>query len=227
MKIRKIVLCLCLANFTAQATEEEPPKIQPYEIPTFTGESSKTVHTELEPLVPEKAINADGLFQMIINCYPADSKFNLELAAVGRVTSAETFSVEDDNAGLAKSYAGIVMKMPIYSSSENYRMRETEYKRRDDTANRVGQFVSAITDRNNALRELGLYRSLENRSRIRISEGIVSASEQIGYLEKVIEAEKKLVTSRADIMKSRLSLAGQCRVETYDHVNDYLTEVSK
>ena len=86
--------------------------------------------------------------------------------------------------------------------------------------------MTAIASRNHAIRELALYRSLEARSAIRVQQGIIEASEQVGYLEKVASSQEKLITDEAKIMESRLLLAGMCDPKNAESIGGWLKKVS-
>ena len=77
------------------------------------------------------------------------------------------------------------------------------------------------------MRELALYRSLEARSAIRVQTGIIEASEQVGYLEKVATAQEKLVKEETKIIESRLLLAGMCDPTNAAQVGDWLGRLSQ
>lgn len=81
--------------------------------------------------------------------------------------------------------------------------------------------------RRRAQRELGLYTSLEARAQKRVAMGLMEASEQIGYLEKVAQAQAALDAATAHIEGARLALVGQCRDEVAEEVNRYLKEVTQ
>jgi hypothetical protein len=57
--------------------------------------------------------------------------------------------------------------------------------------------------------------------------GIVDASEQIGYLEKVAQAQSELDDAGARIEGARLALAGQCRDGVANEVNAYLIDITR
>ena len=76
------------------------------------------------------------------------------------------------------------------------------------------------------MRELALYRSLEARAAVRVQQGIVESSEQVGFLEKVAKAQNDLVSTEAKIMESRLSLAGMCDPANAQRMGAWLKQVS-
>lgn len=124
------------------------------------------------------------------------------------------------------NYVGIVASMPLYSGRELDREKEREYMRRKDTAKAVADFVTAIAGRNHAVRELALYRSLEARSAVRVKEGIIEATEQVGYLEKVASSQEKLINEEAKIMESRLLLSGMCDPANAKTIGGWLKMIS-
>lgn len=57
--------------------------------------------------------------------------------------------------------------------------------------------------------------------------GVVSATEQVGYLEKVMKAHEEVTITEADIMTARLALSAMCAGENYERMNHYLTQLAK
>lgn len=179
------------------------------------------------PLVKAPSIDADEVFKTVLRCYPATSKFKLDVNLRASIRSQEVFDFSDlETSSLGKSYVGIVASMPLYSTSELDKARTREYQRRKDVAKVVAKFVSSIAARNHAVRELALYRSLEARAAVRVKHGIVSANEQVGYLEKVAQAQTTLLTQEASIMESRLMLAGMCAPVYQNKLSTWLQGIS-
>ncbi|SMF95679.1 hypothetical protein SAMN02949497_3053 [Methylomagnum ishizawai] len=204
-----------------------PPQVQPYKIPRFGGREGDDFR-HISPIKLSKEIDADSLFKTVVNCFPERPKWGLEIKAVagGRYTENNTVSTFD-TAGLSRYYAGIVAEMPLYSADEQFRMREQEAKRRGEVAANVAALLKALADRDRALRMIGIGESVEARSQERVQAGIAPAEEQIGYLKEVATAAGDLDAARAAIVAARLALAGQCRDEIYDQVNNYLVEVTR
>ena len=222
------IILLLLAGVSKAA--EELPDLPPYQLPTFDGQDkSHQDKAYIPPLVPAPVINADRLFETVINCYPAPSFWRIDVDLVSRVNSSSSTSLDDSGtlSSQDKYYIGIVARMPLYSRTEMDRARDREYKRRQDVAKHVANFVLAIADRNNARRKLGLYKSLEARSQARVLDGITTTTEQAGYMEKVINAQEQLVNARAKITEARLHLVGQCQDQHTAQVNNYLKDVTQ
>lgn len=216
---------MCVTNY-AQA-EDTPPNIQPYKIPRFNGREGDFKY--IPPVKIPKAVDADAVFRMIVNCFPERHKWGgVEIKAVGgaRYTERNTVSTLDTS-GLARYYGGIVAEMPLYSPDETYRQQEQERKRRGEAAQNVAALLKALADRNRALRTIGIGESVEARSQLRVQQGIAPAEEQIGYLKEVAASVGDLDAANAAIVSARLSLSGQCRDEVADRVNNYLTEITK
>lgn len=206
---------------------EKPPKVAPYELPTMAGDGLD-FRAKPAPLVKAPSINADEIFKTVLRCFPATSKFKLDVKLRAAVRSHEVFDFgELEDSSLGRSYVGIVANMPLYSTSELDKSRTREYQRRKDVAKVVAKFVSAIAARNQAVRELALYRSLEARAAVRVKHGIVSASEQVGYLEKVAMAQTTLLAEEAKIMESRLLLAGMCVPAYQNKLSDWLVSLAQ
>lgn len=204
-----------------------PPAIQPYKIPRFGGREGDDFH-HIPPVKLSRMIDADAVFQMVVNCFPERPKWGLEVKAVAGARYTENNTVSTfDTAGLARYYAGIVAEMPLYSADEQFRIREMETKRRGEAAANVAALLKALADRDRALRMIGIGESVEARSQERVQQGIAPAEEQIGYLKEVAGSTGDLAAAQAAIIAARLALVGQCRDEVYDQINNYLAEVTR
>ena len=201
---------------------KEPPKVQPYEVPTFGAKRN----FRDAPAQWQKAprVDGDAVFRMVIACYPNKSQWNIDVDLAAAIRNSNAVDVTGTVIG--KSTVGIVARMPLYSATEMDREREREYKRRTDTAGKVAEFVGQLAARNQALRSLALSAAMESRAQIRVNEGIADADEQVKYLDKIAGAEKDLITAESKIMDARLSLVAMCRDESADAVNAYLTELA-
>lgn len=132
-----------LASLNAQAggldifsgETQTPPDIQPFELPTLTGEKAD-YNGYINPLEPAPRLDADAIFHQAMNCYPEPSKFNVELNLEGEIRSQGV--VTADNTTIGREYVGIVARMPLYSSKEMNREREREYMRRTKTSELIG-----------------------------------------------------------------------------------------
>ena len=97
-----------------------------------------------------------------------------------------------------------------------------ESDRRTKVGQSVAQFIQALASRNTYLRKFGLYLALEQRSQHRVKAGLAPATEQISYLEKVIEATEQLTSARATVTQTKLALLGQCAKDHQEAVGTYL-----
>ncbi|KAF0190349.1 MAG: hypothetical protein FD165_2773 [Gammaproteobacteria bacterium] len=201
---------------------KEPPKVQPYEVPTFGAKRNFREAPAQWQKAPK--IDGDAVFRMVVACYPNKSRWNLDVDLQAAVRNQNMVDVTGTVIG--QHTVGIVARMPLYSATEMDREREREYKRRTDTAGKVAEFVGQIAARNQALRALAISAAMESRAQIRVNEGIADAEEQLKYLDKVAGAEKDLITAEAKAMDARLSLVAMCRDEEADAVNAYLTDLA-
>lgn len=202
-----------------------PPNIPPYQIPTFEG-GAPDFKAPVPSMVPAPKVNADGIFKMIVSCYPKRTLWQLEHKDGARQAKGKDITTFDESK-LARHYVGIVTRMPLYSASELDREREREYHRRTETAKQIAQLLQSLADRQRAQRELGLYSSLEARSQLRVAKGVAETPEQVGYLEKVVKAQSNLEEANAKILSARLTLAGQCREGVAEQVNAYLMGITR
>ena len=204
---------------------EKPPVPKTYKMPTM-ADDGLDYHAKPAAIVQAPALDADAIFNSVLDCFPEKSKYDIDVKLRASVRSSDVLDLEDDTTSLGRNYVGIVATMPLYSGKELDREKEREYVRRKDTASAVAAFVTAIASRNHAIRELALYRSLEARSAIRVQQGIIEAAEQVGYLEKVARSQEKLITDEAKIMESRLLLAGMCDPKNAESIGGWLRKVS-
>ena len=202
-----------------------PPEFKPYRLPTMQGDN-RSYHDNLPPLVKAPAIDPDLVFNSVMTCYPAPSNFNIDVELRGQIRSAAGGDDLFESTDIGSNYVGIVARMPIYSHTELDRERDREFNRRTATAASVAKFVAAVATRNHAIRELALHRSLEARAAIRVQQGIVGASEQVTYLEKVAGGQRALIKAEAEIMESRLAMAALCDPAKQEHMSQYLKRVS-
>jgi len=207
-----------------QAEDIPPPEFKPYTLPTFNG-TEPVINDHIEPWIKAPSINADTIFQRVLTCYPHKSKWKLDVELRGSASSGDVLS--DAGTSLGRNYVRIVASMPLYSSKEFDRAIKNEHDLRSETAKTAALFVKAIAKRNNAYRKLALYESLESRASMRVKSGVVTATEQVGYLEKVMKAREDITNSEADIMTSRMALSAMCSGENYQRMNQYLTQLSK
>ena len=205
---------------------QQPPLAKPYRLPTMAGDD---LNFQDQPAKPVKAphIDSDAVFRYVLSCFPAESKWNIDVKLKGQVAlSGEVLDDDGLSSSLGSSYVAVVANLPLYSAGEMSRQRDREYKRRMDVAGNVSSFISAIASRNHSVRELALYRSLEGRSAIRVRNGVVEVAEQVQYLEKVASAQESLIKNEMTIMENRLKLVGMCDPINAKVINAWLSRVS-
>lgn len=201
-----------------------PPTVKPYEIPTMSG-NKRDFRAAPASWVKAPRIDGDAVFRTIIACYPTKTYWNLDVDLQAAIRNTDAVDISGTTIG--RSMVGIVARMPIYSRTEIDREREREYKRRSDTAAKVAEFVNQLASRNQALRQLAIAASMEQRAQIRVNEGIADAAEQIQWLDKIAQLESSLISAEAKAMDARLTLVAMCRDGEADTVNAYLTELSQ
>jgi len=208
----------------ASQSPATPPKVPPFEIPTFAGQHGDFKDAPSEWVRAPK-IDGDAIFRAVVSCYPARSRWqiDLDLQAALRTSSA----VDVTGTTIGRSMVGIVARMPIYSDSEMDRERQREYQRRLETASTIADFIGAIARRNAAVRTLSLSSMLEKRAQLRVREGIADADEQVKWLQKVIDTENELISAEGDIQKARLKLVALCRDDAADGINAFLTQLAR
>jgi hypothetical protein len=216
-KIKVIGLVMISATAWADETRDI---VTPYRVPTFTGEAAE--FRDIQPAIkPAKKIDSDLIFRTIVNCYPI-KPWGMDIQLRAAMTQRDESETTINTSDLGRYYIGVVARMPIYSEPEIERARNKEYDRRKDTTATIAKMIQALATKRRAERLLGLYQSLEQRAQLRVAEGIVETTEQIGYLEKVALTQAELDTANAEIEGARLALLGQCRPEVEHTVNDFL-----
>lgn len=205
---------LIAAGCVARA-EPAAPAPPAFDLPTLdgTGPRSRLADGDLPALVNGVDPDLDALHAQVIGCYPSRSLFRVELSAVAGARTDSGITADDNGSvsDLGRVYVGLVARMPLYSDSEIDRERERELRWRQDAADRLAKWAKALYDSNTAVRALSLYTALERRARARVAQGISDASEQIGYLEKVIAQREAVSAARAAMDSARLGLAALCQ----------------
>lgn len=201
-----------------------PPEQKPFDLPRLYSDKQH-YNSPTEPLKKALRIDPDEVFLTVLECFPAKSLFNAELSLVAGYKQAIN-AWDDDYPDIADHYVGIVGKIPLYSSNEQSRQREREYQRRATTASQVAGFVAAIAARNQAYRELGLYRALEARAQARVKNGIAEADEQIQMLTKLATVHSDVITQEANVIQYRLGLSGLCENTKRETINNWLKRLA-
>lgn len=202
-----------------------PPEQKPFELPRLYADDTH-FNAASEPLKKAPKINPDTVYLTVMKCFPAKSTFNAELSLVaGYKTALDEW--DSDYPDIADHYVGVVGKIPLYSANERSRQREREYQRRNVTAQHVAGFIAAIASRNQAWREIGLYRSLEARAQARVKKGIAETNEQVTYLEKLTQSHANLITQQSKITEYRLALSGLCENAKREPINNWLIKLTQ
>lgn len=206
---------------------QQPPPVRAYKLPTM-AEDGLRFRDKPAALVKATPIDADALYRYVLACYPETSKWTLDLHLRGQLSTLGTDFLTSDagDTQLGSNYVAIVANLPLYSSTEINREKEREHVRRQDVATTVADFITSIAARNHAIRELALYRSLEVRSSLRVQQGIVDASEQVKYLEKVAGSQESLIKHQSKITETRLKLASLCDPQNAATIHQWLQKVA-
>jgi hypothetical protein len=197
-----------------------PPKRKPFKLDTFHGDGN-AFNAGNVPLNKVREIDNDVLFSEILKCYPAETLFDGELKFQATASPIKSRDRDYDN-----YYAKVVWEMPLYSSAEVTRRLDRENQRRQTTAQILGNFSEALARKNQALRLVSLYRSLEKRAQERVLQGLTGTEEQIGYLEKTADAHSQLLRAKADVMQYRLQLVSLCTDQKAPKLNEFLKKIS-
>lgn len=211
-----LLLVLACAGCSAETDDKAPPT--PHKLPVFDGLPRSHLITS-SPLKIDPGPDADDLFARVMACYPARSLFRAELHAEAR---AGKVSSGLDGSTASGPGAGVVLRVPLWSSMELDRERERESARRQKVSASVGVFVGALVEWRLAGRELELLRSIERRAQERVAAGVAETAEQLKALERVAALERERVQHLAKITQARLEMVGLCSAELVDGVNTYM-----
>ena len=232
-----ILLLVCSTLIAAEETKtfeipnfwfndgEDPPPQKPYKLPRFDPHYEENHYTPIAPLKMAPYIDAELLFTTINNCYPEPSKFGIDVSLEANYGNRTGFDI--NGASIGRHYIGIVARMPLYSATELNREREREHMRRAQTAALIGSFMTQMAKRNHAVRELGLYSSLEARSQVRVLQGVTDTGEQVRYLEKVADAQRNLITAEALLIRYRLEMVAMCENGKAGAISSYIKRLTR
>lgn len=234
----KRILAAALASLAAAwgvAQDSAKAPVTPYVLPLYDGKLGGDFSPPAGELQAASTPNGPELFSLVQNCWPEKNWFRGELAAEARVNhriSDSTTSVTTydpalgqyvTSSGAAVQYAGLTLRIPLWSANELDREREREIGRRGLIAGAVGDYIKALADIQMSVRELALMRSLERRSQQRVGLGVTDTSEQVKYLERVAALDRGLVGQRAALLKSHLVLSAMCDERKAVAVDSYLS----
>jgi hypothetical protein len=194
-------MLLSVAILTAGASNAEEIS-EPFQLDTLTGEKTN-FYVFKNSLKPNPIFSVEEIFLKVENCYPGKSNFDFDLSAkLGY--NGET----DTQNGFYKS---VLFTMPLYSTNENSRAREQEFKRRQALSELIADLNAQLTNRNLANRKLGLFEALEQREQLRVQSGITPLDIQVAYLEKLANEYANQEKANSEIDSIRLQLLAHCQ----------------
>lgn len=197
-----------------------------FELETLTNEDVNIFKFD-ESYKETRQINHKEVFRKVMACYPTLSNFDVDLDLTAGYKSNSAFVNDQD-----RFYAGLVFKMPLYSTAENSRVREQEYNRRKDVSKLIADFTHQITKRDLSIRLIALYKNLEKREQLRVRAGIehkkgslVTVSDQVSYLEKIAKEYQKKHEAVSEIESIKLQLVAHCESKKAPKIDKYLTQI--
>lgn len=206
-----MLLSGCAGAADSGAKERPAP---PWQLPRFDGSTPDSADRAQPPagaLEPGPVVDYRSLYDLVIGCYPTRSWWQPEIALEGRVTQGDNQRNAVVQPAETATYVGIVARVPLYSAVELDRERERERLRRGEIAAAVGKLVALVADREVHRRELGLLRSIEDRSGRRVAAGVAETAEQITAIRNVAQLESKIIQNRADLQAQALVIVGMCK----------------
>jgi hypothetical protein len=109
------------------------------------------------------------------------------------------------------TFAGLVVRVPLYSGKELDRERTRTIERKKDVVSDAAKLIESVEQVLNARKMLSMYKILEKRSQRRVMGGVIGLEEQVGILEKIAETRKQLVINAAAALGSRQLLLERCK----------------
>lgn len=184
----------------------------PWHLPRFDGADDPREKPPAGSLEPPPVLDARGLYDLVVTCFPTRSWWQPEIALEARYANDQSSPSGQivQAAAETSTYAGIVARIPLYSALEVDREREREAMRRSLVAQNVGKIEQLLASRAIARRELSLWRSIEDRSSRRVAAGVAETKEQIDAIARVAGLESTLMTVAADLTAAKLLLVGMC-----------------
>lgn len=222
--IRFILSLFLIASCSLYAAVDDTlnkPEIKPFKLPTFSGQDVD-FHTTQPIDAPNADLDADSIYEVVLDCYPHPSKHRLDIEL--QLSASDREMINLDNTRQGKYYAQLVAKLPLYSTTEIERVSQMEIKMRQDIAKAVSTFNQAISMSITAHRQFGLYTSLESRSQSRVKNGLADTKEQIDFLEKTIASQALVTEWDAKLDNSRIELVAMCRETEKEKVSNFLLE---
>ena len=120
------------------------------------------------------------------------------------------------------TFAGLVVRVPLYSGKELDRERNRTLDRKKDIIDDARKIMESVEQIINGRKMLGMYKILEKRSQKRVMSGVIGLEEQVAILEKIGNTKKQLNIDVAEALGSRQLLIAKCR-NGKDKTNVYLT----
>ncbi len=219
---RAKILLLVSLTLSANPVQSKETSSTPFVLPPYQSQSFNFKNA-IPPIKTAPPINSEDIFNAVIACYPSPSRFDISLKLQAGASAFDESTATNDLTDRGKYYVGIVAEMPLLDNSATLeRERQREYERRTATADQIAKFIAALSKRNQAERELGLYTGLEQRAQIRVKMGVTGVSEQVGYMEKVIASQQKITAASAEAESTRLALQGFCQDDKKPYLANYL-----
>ena len=109
------------------------------------------------------------------------------------------------------TFAGLVVRVPLYSGKELDRERSRTVDRKKDIVNDAKSLIESVEKVLHGRRMLSMYAVLEKRGQKRVMQGVAPLEEQVEILEKISAYKKQLITDEADALGSAKMLVARCK----------------
>jgi hypothetical protein len=109
------------------------------------------------------------------------------------------------------NFAGLVLRIPLFSGKELERERHRTIDRKTDIINNARVVIEGVEKVLHNRRMLSIYTTVEKRSRKRVMAGVAPLDEQIVVLEKISGLKKQLISDTAEVLSNRKMLLAKCK----------------
>lgn len=181
-------------------------------------EYKKTRQTAADGLMPKQAYTLPA-FKDFEQSYPDFHAIGTVAAPAIQYDVESAFAVLHACQPVASSYSSeadlrggrMVEGVPIRPGMNVHRLLRQEYEMRVHLISQLGLFFEAAAMHKYAQRQLALYRSVEKREQERVKRGLAPLVEQIGLLQKVIDAQHALTAWHTKLQTAYLATLYSCR----------------
>jgi hypothetical protein len=185
----------------------------PFELATYDRNSEQQ----------ENLLEFEEVQRLALKCMYDKQWLDLDVDVQGGVSNRDKgFGPYQD------TFAGLVLKIPLYSGKELDRERGRTLDRKTAVVMAATNLMKAIEQVIYQRKIIIIYKTMERRSQKRVREGVAGLDEQVLILEKIHEAKKQLLNGSADALGNRKLLIEMCKDgQNKKNLKNYLDRVEE